>query len=180
MTRITARSSLTEIAALVSDKLERAGITAVLSGGAAVSIYSSAAYLSRDLDFITSAPAETIQKALSSLGFKNDGGRYFTHPRTSYFLEFPAGPLAIGDQIIKDWAKLDTKFGLIHILTPTQCVMDRLAAYYYWNDSQALDQAILVAQGQIIEIDAVHDWSTGEGQEGKYSIFLRQLSKVQP
>lgn len=180
MSQITANSDLTEIAALVSDRLERAGISAVLSGGAAVSIYSSAAYLSRDLDFITSAPAKNIRNALSSLGFKNDKGRYFTHPKTSYFLEFPAGPLAIGDQIIRDWAKLDTEFGPIHILTPTQCVMDRLAAYYFWNDPQALDQAIMVARGHNIEIEAVYAWSTSEGHEEKYSIFFRQLAKVHP
>lgn len=180
MSQITAKSDLTEIAALVSDALERAGINAVLSGGAAVSIYSSGAYLSRDLDFITSAPAKTIQSALSSLGFKNTEGRYFTHPGTSYFLEFPTGPLAIGDQIIKDWAQLDTEFGPIHVLTPTQCVMDRLAAYYYWNDPQALDQAILVARSHKIEFETVDAWSTSEGHEQKYSIFRRQLSKKHP
>lgn len=61
MSKITAQSDLAEIAALVSDALERAGISAVLSGGAAVSIYSSAAYLSLDLDFITSAPARGLR-----------------------------------------------------------------------------------------------------------------------
>lgn len=177
MSKITPESDVTEIAALVSDALERADIGAVLSGGAAVSIYSSAAYLSRDLDFVTSAPVERVRQALSSLGFANDKGRYFTHPQTSYFLEFPAGPLAIGDEIIRDWAELDTEFGTIHILTPTQCVMDRLAAYYHWNDPQTLDQAILVAGNQKIDIETIEAWSSREGYGEKYSIFLRQLSR---
>ena len=69
MSKITAQSDLAEIAALVSDALERAGISAVLSGGAAVSIYSSAAYLSLDLDFITSARPEACV-AMRVGGFK--------------------------------------------------------------------------------------------------------------
>ena len=30
-------------------------------------------------------------------------------------------------------------------MTPTDSVKDRLAAYYHWNDQQALEQAIMVA-----------------------------------
>ena len=53
---ITEATALTELAAIVSDALERAGIVATLSGGAAVSIYSDNRYVSEDLDFVTVAP----------------------------------------------------------------------------------------------------------------------------
>jgi len=49
---INSKTSLQELAVIISTALERAGITATLSGGAAVSIYSDNAYLSADLDFV--------------------------------------------------------------------------------------------------------------------------------
>jgi len=52
---ITEETTLTELAAIVSDVLEREGIVATLSGGAAVSIYSDNRYVSEDLDFVTVA-----------------------------------------------------------------------------------------------------------------------------
>jgi hypothetical protein len=47
---IDEHTSLKELAAIVSEALENAGITATLSGGAAVSIYSDNKYESEDLD----------------------------------------------------------------------------------------------------------------------------------
>lgn len=55
MPTITEHSTLEEVAAIVSDALENAGITATLSGGSADTIYTDNKYLSRDLDFVTSA-----------------------------------------------------------------------------------------------------------------------------
>lgn len=59
MTAITPDSTIDEIAARVSEALTAAGITAVLSGGAAVQIYSRNRYVSLDLDFVTS---ESLRK----------------------------------------------------------------------------------------------------------------------
>ena len=50
---ITKATTLTELAAIVSDALERDGIVATLSGGAAVSIYTDNRYVTEDLDFVT-------------------------------------------------------------------------------------------------------------------------------
>lgn len=52
---ITADTTLAELAAIVSQALEAAGIRATLSGGAAVSIYTDNEYQSLDLDFVTTA-----------------------------------------------------------------------------------------------------------------------------
>jgi len=43
---------------------------------------------------------------------------------------------------------LKTQYGSLRIITPTQCVMDRLAWYAHGNDLQARDQAVLVAARQ--------------------------------
>lgn len=53
---ITRRSGIKSVAVQVSQALTRAGITAVLTGGAAVSVYSANKYQSYDIDFVTAAP----------------------------------------------------------------------------------------------------------------------------
>ncbi len=100
---MTEFKDITEMAACVSQALEAAGIRATLSGGAAVSIYSDSRYQSLDLDFITSARNEAIAPVLEPLGFEYvRGRREFYHPRAEYFLEFPLGPLALGETTVSD------------------------------------------------------------------------------
>ncbi len=60
MNKITTETSLQEIAVLVSETLESAGISAVLGGGAAVTQYSENEYMSTDLDFITTERNKVI------------------------------------------------------------------------------------------------------------------------
>src|SRR6476646_8383920 len=100
MEQITESTTIEELAGIVSATLEAVGISAVLSGGAVVSIYTNNEYESGDLDFIASASTHRIAEAIGGLGFVRRG-RMFSHPRTPLFVEFPAGPLAIGDQLIR-------------------------------------------------------------------------------
>jgi len=60
-------------------------------------------------------------------------------------------------------------------MTPTDSVKDRLAAYYHWNDQQALEQAIMVAGSQKIDFHEVKRWSEKEGHIEKYRQFLKRL-----
>ena len=67
MPEITKHSSLEETAAIVSDALGKAGIIATLSGGSAVTIYTENEYLSRDLDFVTSAMVGNLEPMLGKM-----------------------------------------------------------------------------------------------------------------
>ena len=58
---LDAESTIEQVAAVVSDALTQAGITAVLSGGAAVQIYTSGIYESKDLDFVAGARRRRTQ-----------------------------------------------------------------------------------------------------------------------
>ena len=85
-------TSLVELAAIVSEALENAGITATLSGGAAVTIYSDNKYQSVDLDFVTAALVDDLTAALEPLGFVRAGRprlSVFEHPKAKWYLEFP-------------------------------------------------------------------------------------------
>ena len=177
MERITASTTVEELAALVSTTLEAAGISAVLSGGAVVSIYTNNEYESNDLDFVSSESTGRIAEAIACLGFKREG-RMFSHPRTPLFVEFPAGPLAIGDELIRasEVGERRTAAGTIRLLTPTQCVMDRLAAYFHWNDLQSLDQAVMVASSQEISLAKLEAWARREGAGEKLRKFKQVLA----
>ena len=177
MERITASTTIEELAAIVSTTLEAAGIAAVLSGGAVVSIYTNNEYESNDLDFISPEATSRIAEAIVPLGFKR-AGRTFSHPRTALFVEFPAGPLAIGDELIRvtQAGEKRTAAGTIRLLTPTQCVMDRLAAYFHWNDLQSLDQAVMVASNQAISLSKIEAWAKREGASEKLRKFKQELA----
>jgi hypothetical protein len=180
MRRIDADTSPQEIAAMVSGMLESTGIKATLSGGGAVMFYSLNEYESYDLDFITSAANTVIAEALAPLGFTHvAGSREFRHPGTRYYLEFPPGPLAFGETVIahEDVPVLQTEFGPLRVVTPTQSVMDRMAAYVHWKDNQALDQAVMIARRQPIDWSALQDWARQEGVDDKVLEKLRRRAE---
>jgi hypothetical protein len=145
---IDATTTPAELAARVSQALEAAGIKATLSGGAAVGIYTENQYQSKDLDFVTAERAKRLSAALKPLGFNlARDRRHFEHPDTDLFLEFPAAPLGFGSRVVEhdDIPMLPTPWGPLRVITPTQCVMDRLAAYWHWRDRPSWDQAVMVA-----------------------------------
>lgn len=74
MPEITRSTSLQELAAIISQTLERAGIIATLSGGSAVSIYSDNRYQSHDLDFVTSADPGRLGPVVATIGFVRSAG----------------------------------------------------------------------------------------------------------
>lgn len=163
---ISQDTSVEEIAALVCEALERAGIEVVLCGGGAVTLYSKNEYMSTDLDFITTERKKRITPVMASLGFEPHG-REYVHPNSKFFVEFPSGPLAFGDRYVdnSEATTLKTQFGAIRIVTPTQSVMDRLAWFVHGHDQQSRDQAIMVAKRQTINWRAVFDWADSEGIE---------------
>ena len=183
MPDITARSTVAEVAAIVSDALDAAGIVATLSGGGAVTIYSENAYLSRDLDFVTSAMIAELKPVLEGLGFEHTGVprlSQFTHPKVEWYVEFPPSPLTFGNLYVnpEDCAVIELAVGKLRIITSTQSVMDRLAAAYAWNDPQSRDQAILVAVNQDIDWEMLEAWFENEGVSNQeYQRFKDAVSR---
>ena len=161
---ITQATSLAEIAALVSQAQQSAGIDAVLGGGGAMTQYSDNEYMTTNLDFVTIERNKRITPILAEFGFE-PRGREYAHPKSRFFVEFPPGPLSFGDRYVdnNEATFLETQYGPIRIITPTQCVMDRLAWFIHGNDKQARDQALMVAKRQNIDWKTVFEWAEGEG-----------------
>ncbi len=157
--------NLSEFAVLVYNQLKKKGICCVLTGGACVSIYTDNKYQSYDLDFIdeTESSRKEVNKALSEIGFFEEN-RYFRHPDTKFFVEFPSGPLSVGSEPVKNIVTLKLPSGQLKLLSPTDCVKDRLSAYYHWKDLQSLEQALLVAKNQKIDLKELRRWSKHENK----------------
>lgn len=172
---ITKKTTLEELAGFVVAGLQKYNITATLVGGAVVSIYTKNEYQSHDLDFISPNDHQKIIEAMTALGFTR-AGRSFEHPSTDFTVEFPTGPLAIGDDIpVKPEGRINTIHGKVSLFSPTQCVMDRLAWFYHNNDRQCLDQAVMVATDHDINMAKVKAWSQKEKSMEKFQVFLERV-----
>jgi hypothetical protein len=176
MKKINRRMDLKEFAIAVASKLDEAGIDVTLTGGAVVSIYSKNKYVSNDVDFLSSTDHQRITEVMHSLGFENIG-KDFNHPDSDFYVEFPGTTLVIGDLPMKPEGKIKSGSFTLKLLSPTQCVMDRLAAFFHWKDRQSLEQAILVAKNHPIKFKVLEKWAASEGMKNKYEVFLAELKR---
>lgn len=166
--------SLEDFAVVISDYFFKSGINTVLSGGACVCIYTNNKYISYDLDFVlfSSDDLKKASKALTEIGFYEEN-RYFRHKDTEYFIDFVSPPLSVGEEPVKEVAEIKKGGRTLKLLSVTDCVKDRLAAYYHWNDRQCLEQAVLVCQDNPVDLKEVERWSKNEGMIDKYKAFIK-------
>lgn len=171
------KSTLADVAIEVGDALRRAGIRAVLTGGACASFYSVGAYHSQDADFVLlgACGAAELDGAMGSLGFGRSRGCY-VHPGVPFVIEFPAGPLGIGEdfQIRPVWKR--RRRARMLALSATDSCRDRLAAFYHWKDRQALAAAVAIALRQRVAFAKVKRWSAAEGHPEAYERFVAELA----
>jgi hypothetical protein len=66
--------------------------------------------------------------------------------------------------------------GTLRMISPTDCIKDRLAAFYHWDDRQSLEQALMVTRAQEVDLLECRSWSEREGESGKFDVFMNMLS----
>ncbi len=162
-----------ELTAFIQSSLEMRGIHVVLSGGAAVSFYSDGVYVSYDVDLVNefSINPKRICEAMKEIGF-SEVGKSYTFQGTDYFVEFPPGPLTVGNEPVKEVNTIKFSTGELRIISATDSIKDRLAAYYHWGDEQCLYQARLIKKNHKVDLKEIESWSIGEGKISEYHIFL--------
>jgi len=167
-----------ELGAFVQSRLKKKGIDVVLSGGMSVAIYSDNQYVSRDLDFVPTffGKRHVIKAEMEAMGF-HEQGRQFAHPDTTLFVEFPPGPLTVGDEPVKEVHEIRYSTGVLRLISPTDCVKDRLTCYYHFNDQQCLEQAIMVCQKNRIDLREVRRWSANEGKLPEFEGIQSRLKR---
>ena len=160
--------------------LEGAGIGSVLVGGAVVAIYTGGLYRSGDLDMVPDDfQRGRLVEVLEQIGFVPSKSRYFKHPECPHlFLEFPKGPVEIGEEfpVIPD--EIEVEGRKLRLLSPTDCVKDRLAGYIHWASRANFDQAALICRRQAVRVDlaAVRSWCETEGANAVYDELIRHLA----
>lgn len=170
---LTPTSTLPEVATIVGAHLAKRGIRAVLTGGACVAIHTGT-YVSRDADFVlqTLVTQQVLDDALRELGFVREGAEY-RHPGVAFSIEFPPGPLSIGDDLAIVPAELAVGRFTTLGLSATDSCRDRLAAFYHWNDRQALALAVEIARARPVDLDLIREWSAHEGKAIAFEEFKR-------
>lgn len=173
--------SIRELAALVCDNLRKEGLRATLSGGACAEIYSNAQYVTGDLDFIVNyiwpENDRIIDRVMTGLGFERKG-RVFSNASTRYLVEFPPGPLSIGEEYRIQPIEISLKTGSLSLLSPTDSLKDRLTGYFYGNDNQCLEQAVMIYTMNDVDLGNIKKWAANEGQPDKFSTFLNRIEQL--
>ena len=182
---ITRGATLEDVCFAVSAALKANGISCVLTGGSAAVIYAPQAYMSEDADFVLDAEDSLadVQRALATIGFRRDGrSRNFVHDAVTFTVEFPKGPLAVGGDYIHETAVIDRNGTTLRILTRMDCVRDRLAHYYHWNDYTALNAAVGVAAADVKSIDfaQLRRWTERESPTlmAKFDEFVTRVQEA--
>lgn len=152
----------------VASFLSQKGIRNILVGGAVAAIYSKGGYSSGDLDIVIDSytlPKKKLSNAMAEIGFANKG-KFWVHPDCGHlYVEFLQPPLAIGDEYSITPVSSEHEGTDIYMLSPEDCVKDRLASYIYFKARECFDQAVLVARAEKIDLSVVEKWCRKEGGE---------------
>lgn len=143
------------------EALAELGISPVLVGGAAVQVWTGkceGVFATKDLDFL--APVTVGE--LASRGFEHDGvGRHLVVDGVA--IEFPSGPLAVGDLILaEDEGAVEipvSPSGVVRCLRPEACALDRLTWVAADRSEAAYNQALAVILVQ--SESGAWDWEWG-------------------
>lgn len=173
-------ASLIDVAFAACTALDRAMIVAVLTGGSAATFYAPVAYQSLDVDLILryGVSAHDVDDALREIGFTRDEGGYYAHPHIPFTVEFPAGPLQIGSDLVTSWATEHRGDELVHILTPTDVVRDRFLRYYAYRDVSAYNVAVQIGRAMRDRVNwsLFEEWARREAANDR-SYDLAGLSR---
>lgn len=159
--------------------LEGEGIRSVLVGGAVVAIYTEGLYRSGDLDMVPEEIGrQRLEEVLASIGFQPTKSRYFKHSSCPHlFLEFPRGPVEIGEQFPVVPDEIEVEGRVLRLLSPTDSVKDRLSGYIHWKSRANFDQALLICRRQRgrVDLESVRAWCE---EEGGFAAFEELFSKL--
>lgn len=171
---IGAHSTLVDVAFEVCTELHGAGVTAVLVGGSATQFYAANRYQSNDADFVITVQAEGSNgaAAMERLGFLEKDQMYF-HPGTTFTVEFPGGPISVGGEVVARWETVMREEQILHVVSRTDCIRDRLAAWYFWGDAGSLYVARDVAESGPVDYEAIRAWSEREHESERFGEFYK-------
>jgi predicted nucleotidyltransferase len=162
-------------AAVIASALERLGHSVVVVGGSAVSFYTGGAYLSRDVDLVTTASAAQLRELLTGLGFERRNGAW-VHADTDVIVDFPAPPLA-GDP--QRTIHINTVNGPVAVIGLEDLLVDRLSAVVHWKDTEAREWCIaMLALHHDLDMDYLYRRAESSGIGDELRAVLREAREL--
>jgi len=167
---------LKEVAAVVFSKLLEEGHEPVLTGQGCAVIYGGTSIRARQIEFaIDDYAVDSVCALMESLGFRAKEAHTFSNAVCQFDVLLSPKPLTVGDDAVSDMRVIKTTCGPLRMLTPTDCVRQRLSMFYRWGDRNALAEAIHVARRQAIDMDFVRRWSEWEWATDRFDEFVRAV-----
>jgi len=173
-----------EVWKYVALHLAKEGIESILVGGSVVSVYTRGIYRSGDLDMVCASYSvrnEDLIPIMKKIGFqKRKAGRHFEHPECRHlFVEFLSPPVMISNDYRIEPSQIEIEKKIIKILSPTDCIKDRLASFIYFKSRDCLEQALLVAEKQPFDLKEIEKWCRNEGSQTSEGCkeFKKELKK---
>ena len=97
----------------------------------------------------------------------------YVNDTTEITVEFPPGPLSVGDHLINEFTRQKVADKSVPILTVRDVVRDRLAAYIHWQDRQSLIQATAVLIKHQLAPEEFEAFCQHEGTSANYKLLLK-------
>lgn len=135
------------LAAWVQGLYEGLAPIPVLVGGAVVELITGGAYTTGDLDFAGTVPRE-VAAQLRDAGFEKRG-RHWLHQEGELFLDFPS------EQIEQNEGSVLLEFSgqRLEVLAPEALLVDRLAAWEFWDSTTDGVNAFLILRATESDLD---------------------------
>ena len=143
------------LAAAISGGFEERGVPAVLVGGTVVEFYTAGGYTTADIDMVL-PPLERkeIETVMEELGLVRTGDyRHWSHPQIPFPVEFPPGPLQIGQLVVEELNEIEIEGTKLKILKVEDILLDRMVMALEWDDLQAHVQAEMLMYAHYDEMD---------------------------
>ena len=115
---------------------------------------------------------------MNELGFGISKSRHYSRADCPLIIEFVSAPVSIGDDTAIKPAVVKVAKQKIKLLSPTDCVLGRLASYIHFKARECFDQAVLVGSRQPCHLKRIREWCHREGANECFAEYTEALTRV--
>jgi hypothetical protein len=144
-------------------------------------MHAPAAYRSRDVDMVVIGGIDdntVFIATLASIGFALKNGM-FVHERSPYTVEFVPSPVAIAGDTISEFARIETAFGPVRVLSATDVVKDRINKYIAYEDPESFEVAVSVARIKNIDMNSLAEFIQRQAADVAADAFQKAFIRLQ-
>lgn len=157
---IDENTSLRDVAGAVASALRDLDYDPIVVGGSAATVHAPEACRSLDVDMVIVGGVEHVAPLIDkmrTLGFTLRNGM-FAHERSEITVEFVPSPVAIGGDVIDEFAAVETRHGVLRVLRAVDVVKDRLNKYVAYEDPDAFEVAVIVARSKSVNVAELREF----------------------